>query len=184
MNSLKLNLKALAMTLAMLVLGTAGVCAADMVVKGTVSDSAGEPLIGASVIQKGTTNGVQTDIDGKFQLKVPEGATILFTYVGYVAQELKAAPEMNVVMTEDAEMLSEVVAIGYGTQKKSVVTASIAQVSADELEATAPVRVDNALKGLASGVSVTSASGQPACASVVSAQSTIPILSTLWTECP
>lgn len=167
MNSLKLNLKALAMTLAMLVLGTAGVWAADMVVKGTVSDSAGEPLIGASVIQKGTTNGVQTDIDGKFQLKVPEGATILFTYVGYVAQELKAAPEMNVVMTEDAEMLSEVVAIGYGTQKKSVVTASIAQVSADELEATAPVRVDNALKGLASGVSVTSASGQPGSAARV-----------------
>lgn len=140
---------------------------ADINVKGTVTDSAGEPLIGVTVLEKGTSKGTSTDIDGQFEIKVADGATMRFSYVGYEMQEQKAAPTMHVVMQESLNMLDEVVAIGYGTQKKSVVTAAISKVDADQLELTAPVRVDNALKGLASGVTVTSASGQPGAAARV-----------------
>lgn len=140
---------------------------ADINVKGTVTDSAGEPLIGVTVLEKGTSKGTSTDIDGQFEIKVSDGATMRFSYVGYEMQEQKAAPTMHIVMQESLNMLDEVVAIGYGTQKKSVVTAAISKVDADQLELTAPVRVDNALKGLASGVTVTSASGQPGAAARV-----------------
>lgn len=140
---------------------------ADINVKGTVTDSSGEPLIGATVLEKGTKKGTVTDIDGRFSITTANGATLHFSYVGYDAQELKAAPEMNVVLKENTNTLDEVVAIGYGTQRKSVVTAAISKVGADELELTSPVRVDNALKGLASGVTVTSASGQPGAAARV-----------------
>lgn len=140
---------------------------ADINVKGTVTDSSGEPLIGVTVLEKGTSKGTATDIDGQFTITVSDGATMRFTYVGYDMVEQKASPVMNVVMKENSNMLDEVVAIGYGTQKKSVVTAAISKVGSDELELTAPVRMDNALKGLASGVTVTSASGQPGAAARV-----------------
>lgn len=140
---------------------------ADINVTGTVTDSSGEPLIGVTVLEKGTTKGTSTDIDGRFQIKVADNATMRFSYVGYDMQELKAVPEMNVVMKENSNMLDEVVAIGYGTQKKSVVTAAISKLGEDQIEMTSPMRVDNALKGLASGVTVTSASGQPGAAARV-----------------
>ena len=95
---------------------------------------------------------------------VAEGSPITISYIGCKTVETKAAAGMRVVMREDNEMLGEVVVVGYGVQKKSVVTASIAKVSSDELAATAPVRMDNALKGLAAGVTVTSSSGQPGAA--------------------
>lgn len=137
---------------------------ADVNVTGTVTDSSGEPLIGVTVLEKGTTKGTSTDLDGKFKLTVSDKAVMRFSYVGYDMQEMKATPVMKVVLKENANMLDEVVAIGYGTQKKSVVTASISKVGSEELEMTSPLRVDDALKGLASGVTVTSASGQPGAA--------------------
>ena len=140
---------------------------ADVNASGTVTDSDGEPLIGVTVMQKGTTKGVSTDIDGKFQITTSDGATLVFSYVGYDMQEHKAAPNMSIVLRENANTLDEVVAIGYGTQKKSVVTAAISKVGETELAQTSPVRVDNALKGLASGVTVTSSSGQPGSAAQV-----------------
>ena len=145
----------------MMLAGVVNAFAADINAKGNVTDSNGEPLIGVTVIEKGTSKGTSTDIDGNFELTVADGATLRFSYVGYEPRELKAAASMDVVMHENASMLDEVVAIGYGTQKKSVVTAAISKVTGDELELTAPVRVDDALKGLASGVTVTSQSGQP-----------------------
>lgn len=140
---------------------------ADINVRGTVTDSSGEPLIGVTVVEKGTSKGTATDIDGSFEITVADGATMRFSYVGYDPYEAKAAPTMNVVMKESSNMLDEVVAIGYGTQKKSVVTAAISKVGSDELELSSPVRMDNALKGLASGVTVTSSSGQPGAAARV-----------------
>ena len=129
---------------------------------GTVTDETGEPIIGASVVEKGNPqNGTITNLDGQFTLKVSAGTPILVSYIGYVTQEVRAAGGMKVVLKEDAQTLQDVVVIGYGVQKKSVVTASIAKVSAEDLTGTAPVRVDNALKGMAAGVQVTSASGQP-----------------------
>ncbi|MDE5646171.1 MAG: TonB-dependent receptor plug domain-containing protein, partial [Muribaculaceae bacterium] len=140
---------------------------ADIDVKGIVTDPQGEPLIGVTVLEKGTAKGTSTDIDGRFTITVSDNAVMRFSYVGYEQQEAKAAPEMNVILKENSNMLDEVVAIGYGTQKKSVVTAAISKVGSDELELTSPVRMDNALKGLASGVTVTSSSGQPGAAARV-----------------
>ena len=140
---------------------------ADIDVKGIVTDPQGEPLIGVTVLEKGTAKGTSTDIDGRFTITVSDNAVMRFSYVGYEQQEAKATPEMNVILKENSNMLDEVVAIGYGTQKKSVVTAAISKVGSDELELTSPVRMDNALKGLASGVTVTSSSGQPGAAARV-----------------
>ena len=145
--------------------------AQDISVAGIVM-SAGddEPLIGATVQIQGSQQGVATDVDGYFNLKAAPGAKITVSYIGYVSQTLTAAPGMEniqVKMQPDNTMLEEVVAIGYGTQRKSVVTASIAKVDASELALTAPVNVENALKGLAAGVTVTSASGQPGAGSRV-----------------
>ncbi|MBR5930069.1 MAG: carboxypeptidase-like regulatory domain-containing protein, partial [Prevotella sp.] len=139
---------------------------------GTVIDAMGEPVIGASVVQKGTSNGAITDLDGHFTISAEPGATLVISFVGYTSQELKAAPNMRVVLSDDTQLLNDVVVIGYGVQKKSVVTASIAKVSADDLDGTAPVRMDNALKGLAAGVNVTSSSGQPGAASRIRVRGT------------
>ena len=166
MEKLICTAKSLSVFLLMLLLGTTGAWA-NITATGTVTDSEGEPLIGVSVVEKGALNGVTTDIDGNFSISVQDGATIVFSYVGYDNVEAKAATGMSIVMKENSTMLDEVVAVGYGTQKKSVVTASIAKVGSDELLATAPVRMDNALKGLASGVTVTSSSGQPGAAARV-----------------
>ena len=130
--------------------------------EGVVIDDTGEPVIGASVIEKGVaSNGAITDLDGNFRISVAPGVTLVISYIGYESQEVKAAHNMRIVLHEDSKMLNDVVVIGYGVQKKSVVTAAIAKVSADDLNGKTPVRVDNALKGLAAGVNVTSSSGQP-----------------------
>lgn len=134
---------------------------------GTVVDASGDPIIGASVVAKDATQRAVTDMDGVFQIPVGEGTTLVISYIGCQTREVKASNNMRVVLEEDAHTLDDVVVVGYGVQKKSVVTASIAKVSADDLNGTAPVRVDNALKGLASGVTVTSASGQPGAAAQV-----------------
>ena len=135
---------------------------------GTVTDEYGEPVIGASVVEKGNPqNGSITDFDGNFNVKVNEGTTIVISYIGYVTQELRATSGMKVVLKEDAQTLQDVVVIGYGVQKKSVVTASIAKVSAEDLDGKTRLRAEDALKGMAAGVNVTSASGQPGSKSMI-----------------
>ena len=139
---------------------------ADVKVSGTVvQKSDDEPLIGVSVMVAGSKMGTSTDIDGNFVISVPENSELKFSYVGFEPQTLNVgASDMAgvvVKMSEDSQVLDEVVVVGYGVQKKSVVTASIAKVSSDDLSHVAPVRMDNALKGLAAGVNVTSNSGQP-----------------------
>ncbi len=156
------HLRSLFLTGCLLLCFSVTALAQQLTVKGVVKDVAGEPIIGASVLVKGTTTGVITDIDGNFQLdQVPSGGTVEISFIGYVTQQLKAAPQLIVTLKEDTQTLDEVVVVGYGVQKKSVVTASIAKVSSEDLQSKAPVRMDNALKGLAAGVDVTSASGQP-----------------------
>ena len=135
---------------------------------GTVTDDQGEPVIGASVVEKGNPqNGTITDLDGHFTMKVSEGTPITISFIGYVTQEVKAKNGMTVTMKEDSQMLNDVVVIGYGVQKKSVVTASIAKVSADDLDGKTRLRAEDALKGMAAGVNVTSASGQPGSKSMI-----------------
>ena len=152
--------------LLLLLLAPSATFAQGMAVRGVVNDETGEPVIGASVSVRGTTNGAITDLDGRFALQnVQRGATLVVSFVGYATQSVAAAPVLNIVLKEDAQALEDVVVVGYGVQKKSVVTAAIAKVDAGDLGVVAPVRVDNALKGLAAGVSVTANSGQPGDAS-------------------
>ena len=134
---------------------------------GTVIDDGGLPVIGASVVEKGTSNGAITDIDGHFTVEVEQGATLVVSYVGYTNVEVKAAPSMRITLKEDSQLLDNVVVIGYGVQKKSVVTASIAKVSSEDLVGKTRLRADDALKGMAAGVNVTSSSGQPGSKSMI-----------------
>ena len=137
-------------------------------ISGTVIDDQGEPVIGASIVEKGNPqNGTISDFNGEFTVKVKEGTPIVISYIGYVSQELKATNGMKVTLREDAQTLQDVVVIGYGVQKKSVVTASIAKVSADDLDGKTRLRAEDALKGMAAGVNVTSASGQPGSKSMI-----------------
>ena len=136
--------------------------------QGTVLDEAGDPVIGASVIEKSNPkNGTITNIDGQFTMKVSEGTALVISYIGYVSQEVNAKNNMTVTLKEDQTTLQDVVVIGYGVQKKSVVTASIAKVSADDLDGKTRLRAEDALKGMAAGVQVTSASGQPGAKSMI-----------------
>ncbi|WP_294587155.1 TonB-dependent receptor [uncultured Phocaeicola sp.] len=164
-------MKKLLSVLFLLSFSLASVYAQDIQVKGTViSATDNEPLPGVNVSVKGNTSiGTITDFDGNFILSVPSDATLQISFIGFKTQEIQVAgkPEIHAILKEDTETLEEVVVVGYGVQKKSVVTASIAKVSADDLSATAPVRMDNALKGLAAGVTVTSSSGQPGAAAQI-----------------
>jgi len=136
--------------------------AQSTVVKGNVTDENGEPMVGASVRVKGTNTGATTDANGNFTLNVKQGASLQVSYIGYNSTTISATGEnLSISLVPNDSMLDEAVVIGYGTQKKSVVTAAIAKISADDLEGKTPVRMDNALKGLAAGVNVTSSSGQP-----------------------
>lgn len=166
MRNLVIPVRNLAVFVVLLLAGVSAAIAQTSI-SGTVKDLQGEPLIGVSVVEKGHQNGATTDIDGNFVIRVAENATLQFSYVGYKPVELPAVNGMTVTMDEDNNLLSEVVVVGYGVQKKSVVTAAISKVSGSDLESTAPLRMDNALKGLASGVTVTSSSGQPGAAARV-----------------
>ncbi len=133
-----MNKKRFLFTFVMALMVTMTAFAQKRTFTGTVVDSNGEPLIGASVVQKGTTNGGITDIDGNYSVQVDAGSTLVFSYVGYETLELAAADGLRVTLKDDSKMMDDVVVIGYGTQKKSVVTAAIAKVSADECVLTTP----------------------------------------------
>ena len=136
------------------------VSAQDIQIKGVVvGGSNSEPLPGVNIVLKNNpTVGTVTDLDGNFTLSAPENAVLSISYIGYMHQDVAVRGQsfLKITLQEDAETLDEVVVVGYGVQKKSVVTASIAKVSADDLSRIGSTRVDNALKGLASGVTVTS----------------------------
>lgn len=142
----------------------------DVAISGRVVDNSGAPLPGVNVVVEGTTTGTVTDMDGNYTLNAPRGANVVYSFIGFnestVAIE-NGKTRYDVTLEDESISLGDVVVVGYGVQKKSVVTASIAKVSADDLSGTTPVRIDNALKGMASGVTVTSASGQPGAASQI-----------------
>lgn len=140
------------------VMGTAFVQA--QTVSGTVSDSNG-PLPGVNVVEKGTTNGTQTDFDGNYTISVSDDATLVFSYIGYKTVEVSSANAASVTLEEDAQNLDEVVVIGYGTVKKVDVTGSIASISAESLIKAPVSQIGQALQGRAAGVSIISNSGQP-----------------------
>lgn len=130
--------------------------AQSLQVEGTViSKSDGEPIIGATVLESGTTNGTITDLDGKFLLTVKQNAEITISYVGFKSQTLKAQGVLQVVLEEDAEILQEVVVTGYTTQRKADLTGSVAVVSMDALKTTADSDPMRALQGKVAGMTIT-----------------------------
>ena len=143
--------------------------AQNATVSGVVLDDARQPIVGAFVVEQGTSNGTVTGVDGAFSFRVASGAVLEISCIGYVTQTAVATPDriMEIVLAEDAEMLEETVVIGYGVQKKSVVTASISSVTADDLKVQSQNRVDNMLQGMTSGVQVTQNSGAPGASSTV-----------------
>lgn len=131
-------------------------------VTGKVTDNLNEPMIGVSIVEKGTTNGCITDIDGNYTLNVNQGATIIFSYIGYVTQEKQAvAGVMNIVLKEDSETLDEVVVVGYGVQKKSSVTGAISQVKAEDMQNRTISDASQALQGKTAGVQLITTSAAP-----------------------
>lgn len=133
-------------------------------VKGLVTDSKGEGLIGVSIKVKGTSIGVSTDVNGRYSITVPDGSTVLvFTYVGYTTKEvaISGRTSMDVQLEQSSESLQEVVVVGYGTQKKSDLTGSVVSVTAKDIKDQAFSNINQALQGKVAGVSFTSTSGDP-----------------------
>lgn len=137
--------------------------AQNITVKGIVKDNLGESVIGANVTEKGTTNGMITDLDGNFSLTVQKNATLVISYIGYVTQEIaiKGNTNLNIILKEDSKALEEVVVIGYGTARKSDVTGSIASVGGDKLQEMSSTNITYALQNRVAGVDMTQTSSQP-----------------------
>ncbi|MBQ1796190.1 MAG: SusC/RagA family TonB-linked outer membrane protein, partial [Prevotella sp.] len=135
-------------------------------IHGTVVDATGESVIGATVKEKGGTNGTVTDIDGNFKLKVNDGAILVISYIGYQTQEVPAQPGMTVTLKEDSEVLQEVVVTGYTTQRKADLTGAISTVSVDEMAKQNENNPMKALQGRVPGMNIT-ADGNPSGAATV-----------------
>ena len=141
--------------------------AQQITVKGNVVDATGEPIIGATVRVAGQQGGVITDFDGNFQIQANSGATITVSYVGYQEAQVAAAPRVNIVLQDDAQLLKDVVVIGYGTVKKSDATGSVMSVEADQLNKGLATSPADLLQGKTPGVQITTNSGAPGAGSTI-----------------
>jgi iron complex outermembrane receptor protein len=141
----------------------------SMTVNGNVKDAGGEPIIGASILVKGTTVGTVSDLDGNFTLSVPGGSTLSISYIGYTTQEIPYRGETSLtsILREDAEMLDEIVVIGYGTVKKNDLTGSVTAIDANKLTKGLASSASDLLIGKAAGVSVTTDGGAPGSGSTI-----------------
>ncbi|MBR5075567.1 MAG: SusC/RagA family TonB-linked outer membrane protein [Bacteroidales bacterium] len=149
------------MILAASLLGTGSALAQNPAIRGKVVDASNTGVIGAAVLVPGTTNGVQTDIDGNFEIRVAPGTTLEISCIGYTTKRVAAAANMVVTLEDDAEMLEETVVIGYGVVKKSDLTGSVASVRGEDLRNRSTSDAAAALQGKAAGVQVINSSGAP-----------------------
>ena len=143
--------------------------AQELVVKGTVNDETGMPIPGASILLKGTTTGVASDFDGNFELKSPSDGTLIFSYLGYktIEESVNGRTTILVSLEPDLQALEEVVIVGYGAQKKSVVTGAISGVKQSDLEDLPITRIEQSLQGRVSGLTIAANSGQPGSSSTI-----------------
>lgn len=155
-----LRLKALLVLLVGLFLSI-GAFAQQIAVKGHVKDTTGEPVIGANVLVKGTTNGTITDFDGNFMLNVPKDAILSVSFVGYKTAEVKAAPSVMITLEDDSQVLDAVVVIGYGSVKKNDMTGSVTAIKPDKLNKGLITNAQDMMTGKIAGVSVVSKGGAP-----------------------
>ena len=132
-------------------------------VNGKIVDTGNNPVIGATIMEKGTTNGTITDFDGNFTLNVSKNAVLEISYIGYKTQTVKVIPgkALSITLQEDKELLDEVVVIGYGTQKKADLTGSVANVNAEKLNTQSNTTIGQALQGKIAGVDIVSQGGAP-----------------------
>lgn len=132
-------------------------------VRGVVKDQRGEPLIGVSIVEKGTTNGTATDLDGNFSLNVSNNSTLVFSFIGFKSQEIRytGQKDLRVIMQEDAENLDEVVVVGYGSQKKGEVTSSVTSVKAADFNKAPVVNPMQLVEGRVAGLTVSRGSTDP-----------------------
>ena len=154
----------------LLIVSGAAVSAQNVTVKGKVTDSRGEPVIGATVmLSSNQTVGTQTDLSGNYSISVPSSASLIYSCVGYATQTVAVAGRsvIDIVLAEDTEFLEETVVIGYGVQRKSDVTGAIASVKESDLENRTAIDVAQALQGKAAGVQIVNASGAPGAASSI-----------------
>jgi len=137
--------------------------AQNFTVSGVVLDAARQPIVGAFIVEQGTSNGTSAGVDGDFTLRVTPGAVLEVSCIGYVTRTVTVSQDqkLEIILEDDTEMLEETVVVGYGVQKKSVVTASISKVDGDALNKVRASTVNDAIKGKVSGVQITQASGQP-----------------------
>lgn len=143
--------------------------AQDVTVNGMINDESGMPVPGATVLLKGTTKSTASDFDGKFQIQVPSNGVLTVTFIGYatVSEALNGRSKITIQLKPESQSLNEVVVVGYGTQKKAVVTGAISSVKAADLEKVPNGRVEQALQGRVSGVTIASSSGQPGSGSTI-----------------
>lgn len=141
--------------------------AQQIVVKGIVKDTTGEPIIGANVIVKGTTNGTITDFDGNFLLNANKGDIIIVSFIGYRSQEAQAAASMNIILKDDTELLDEVVVIGYGSVKKDDLSGSVVAIKAEEMNKGAVTSPQELIMGKVPGLSVSQGDGAPGAGSTI-----------------
>ena len=141
--------------------------AQQITVKGLVKDTAGEPIIGANVVIKGTTNGTITDFDGNFQLNANKGDIIVISFIGYQPQEAQAAASMNIILKDDTELLDEVVVIGYGSVKKDDLSGSVVAIKAEEMNKGAVTSPQELIMGKVPGLSVSQGDGAPGAGSTI-----------------
>ncbi len=143
--------------------------AQDVTVNGIIKDESGMPVPGATILLKGTTKSTASDFDGKFQIQVPSNGSLIVTFIGYatVTEAINGRTKLTIQLKPESQSLNEVVVVGYGTQKKSVVTGAISSVKASDLEDLPITRVEQSLQGRVSGVTIAANAGQPGSSSTI-----------------
>src|SRR5690606_3248248 len=143
---------------------------AEVTVSGTVSDANGEPLPGVTVSIQGTSTGTATDINGRYSIMAPEGATLIFSFIGFESQQVPIGDQsvINVTLSEDMAALDEVVVVGYGTQKKINLTAAVASIDGDEIIKAPTFNLSNSLVGRLPGLIAVNGNGKPGSGSSIS----------------
>lgn len=137
------------------------VYAQEITVKGHVKDATGEPVIGANVLVKGSSTGSITDLDGNFSLQAPQGSTLVVSFVGYLTAEVKAAPTVTVILKDDAQLLSDVVVIGYATGSQRTISGAVQRIGREEMNAGVVTNPLSAIKGKVAGVNIQKSGGDP-----------------------
>ncbi len=156
--------RSITLLLLMFILGSVSAQNKSLNVKGTVRDAMGDPIIGATILQQGSTYGTISNKDGEFSLSVPDKSVLEISFVGYQTKIVKVTAqkrEFHIVLEDDMQVLADVVVVGYGVQKKSDLTSSISTIKSEQLSSTSITSLDQGIQGRVAGVAVLNTSGQP-----------------------